>query len=312
MPSYRLLLIVPVLLCVGLSGAGCSKTPATPAASNDVSTGASAPAPLAAHAPAPSVDSPATAAGSSAATPGVLPAATAPGGTVPTATGKVVDTMDSGGYTYVRLDTGSQKLWAATAPIKVKVGQELTIPLEMPMQNFHSSTLKRDFPVIYFASRVARGGEPLPARGATPSQAGSGGQATPAGQAAPAGQMPPGHPPVGAGASKSMTVTEVIKTAPGGTSVADVWAKRASLSGKQVVVRGKVVKFLSGIMGKNWVHLQDGTGKAADGTNDLTVTTDGDAKVGDVLTATGTLAVDKDFGAGYKYGAIVEGATLAK
>ena len=66
-------------------------------------------------------------------------------------------------------------------------------------------------------------------------------------------------------------------------------------------------------MGKNWVHLQDGTGSRQDGTNDITVTTDaGAAKLGDVLTATGTLAIDKDFGAGYRYGAIVEGATLAK
>ena len=71
----------------------------------------------------------------------------------PQVTGTVVEAMDAGGYTYVRLDTGAQKIWAATSPIKVKIGQELTIPLEMPMENFHSQTLGRDFPVIYFASR---------------------------------------------------------------------------------------------------------------------------------------------------------------
>jgi len=301
--TVRSIAIFTALATASLVGA-CSRQPA-PAA--DTSTATAAPA----ERPADPIPPPSPAA--MAAHASTAPAAAAAtSGSVPTASGTILETMDSGGYTYVRLDTGKDKIWAATAPIKVQVGQELTVSLEMPMQNFHSSTLNRDFPVIYFTSRVARGGEPLPARGAVPAQAASGGQDAAAGQAPPAGQMPPGHPPVGAGATKTVTVTEVIKPAPGGTSVADVWAKRASLGGKQVVVRGKVVKFLAGIMGKNWIHLQDGTGKAADGTNDLTVTTDADAKVGDVLTATGTLAVDKDFGAGYKYGAIVEGATLAK
>ena len=124
--------------------------------------------------------------------------------------------------------------------------------------------------------------------------------------------MPPGHPAVGAGTQSPVTVTGVIAPPAGGLSVADLWARRTSLSGKTVVVRGKVVKFLGGIMGRNWVHLQDGTGNAKDGSNDVTVTTDGDAKPGDLVTATGTLAIERDFGAGYRYGAIIEGATLSK
>jgi hypothetical protein len=226
-----------------------------------------------------------------------------------TATGKVVETMDAGGYTYVNLETASGKIWAATSPMKVQVGQVLTVPLEMPMQNFHSSALKRDFPLIYFASRVSHGGEPLPARAAAPAPAGMPPQAQ---GPAPAPQaMPPGHPQVGSAGAGPVTVTEVIPPPAGGISIASLWATRTSLAGKTVVVRGKAVKFLSGIMGKNWVHLQDGTGTAKDGTHDITVTTDATVKPGDVVTAKGTLAVDKDFGAGYKYGAIVEGATIA-
>jgi hypothetical protein len=96
----------------------------------------------------------------------------------------------------------------------------------------------------------------------------------------------------------------------GGTSVVDIWANRKALAGKAVTVRGKVVKFNGGIMGRNWIHIQDGTGKPDAGTHDLTLTTDAPAKVGDVITATGTVAVDKDFTAGYKYAVIVEGARL--
>jgi hypothetical protein len=73
-----------------------------------------------------------------------------------------------------------------------------------------------------------------------------------------------------------------------------------------------VVKFNGGILGTNWIHLQDGTGSAENGTNDLTVTTSGTASVGDVVTATGTLVTDKDFGAGYTYAVMLENAELTE
>ncbi|MBI5193179.1 MAG: hypothetical protein HZA08_07020 [Nitrospirae bacterium] len=90
--------------------------------------------------------------------------------------------------------------------------------------------------------------------------------------------------------------------------VEEVFAKKDTLSGKKVTVKGEVVKFNSGIMGKNWVHIKDGSGKP--GTNDLTATTKDTAKVGDKVMVTGILAVGKDFGAGYKYDAIIEDAVV--
>jgi hypothetical protein len=77
-----------------------------------------------------------------------------------------------------------------------------------------------------------------------------------------------------------------------------------------VTVRGTVVKFNGGILDRNWLHLQDGSGKAADGTNDITVTTDAVAKVGDVVTVTGTVVLDKDFSAGYAYPLMLEKAKI--
>ncbi len=90
--------------------------------------------------------------------------------------------------------------------------------------------------------------------------------------------------------------------------VEEVFAKKDTLNGKKITVKGEVVKFNSGIMGKNWVHIRDGSGKP--GTNDITATTNDTANVGDKVVVTGTLAVGKDFGAGYKYEAIMEEATL--
>lgn len=220
-------------------------------------------------------------------------------------TGKVVETMDSGGYTYVRLQSEKDKkdVWIAASQMVIKTGDRLTVPLEMPMTNFHSPSLNRDFPLVYFVSQVAGEGQSL---GAAP------GAAAPplmssrdSGMASQAGASP--H--TGAPQSGPATVKPNAPPA-GGLSVADTWAKRASLAGKPITVRGTVVKVNNAIMGVNWFHLQDGSGKAADGTNDLTVTTDAIVKVGDVITVTGTVAVKKDFGAGYAYEVIVEKATV--
>jgi len=127
------------------------------------------------------------------------------------------------------------------------------------------------------------------------------------GTAAPAG-MPMGHPPVGT-SNEAMTVEAgSIPVAEGGLTIEGVFAKKAELVGQPVTVRGKVVKATAGVMGTNWYHLQDGTGAA--GSNDLTVTSDAAAKVGDVVVIAGTVATDKDFGMGYTYDVIVEKATL--
>ena len=102
-------------------------------------------------------------------------------------------------------------------------------------------------------------------------------------------------------ADKVAAAKDVVK-------VEEVFAKKDTLNGRKITVKGEVVKFNSGIMGKNWVHIQDGSGKP--GTNDLTATTQDSAKVGDKVIITGTLAVEKDFGAGYIYEAIIEEASM--
>jgi hypothetical protein len=79
-----------------------------------------------------------------------------------------------------------------------------------------------------------------------------------------------------------------------------------------VAVRGTVVKFLPQILGKNWVHLRDGSGSATGKDEDLTVTTQDTAAVGEVVTATGTVFTDRDFGSGYTYPVILEEAKLSR
>jgi tRNA U54 and U55 pseudouridine synthase Pus10 len=120
----------------------------------------------------------------------------------------------------------------------------------------------------------------------------------------------PGHPNV-ANTALDGPVEKVAKAAgPDARTVAEVYAQRAQLKGKPVVVQGKVVKVSNNIMGKNWVHLRDGSGSESDGTNDLLVTTKNAAQTGVVVTVRGVVHTDVDLGMGYTYKALVEDATL--
>jgi len=95
-------------------------------------------------------------------------------------------------------------------------------------------------------------------------------------------------------------------------TVAEINAKAQDLKDKPVVVRGKIVKYNPAIMGKNWLHLRDGSGSAADGTNDILVTTVAEAKLGAVVTIKGIARTEKDFGSGYAYKVIIEEASIEK
>ena len=210
----------------------------------------------------------------------------------PGKTGKVLETMDAAGYTYVQVDTGSETFWAAAPQFAVAVGDDVVVPEGMPMPDYHSKTLDRNFDMVYFVPSVMVGG----AEGV-------------------ASEMPAGHPPMTGeqgGGSTTVTETDVdlsgITAAEGGQTVAEIFAQKAEFSGKPVKVRGKVVKFSPEIMGKNWIHIQDGTGEA--GMNDLTATTSAMAQTGDTVTISGTLVTDKDFGYGYAYDVIIEDAEV--
>jgi hypothetical protein len=210
--------------------------------------------------------------------------------------GSVIETMNSGGYTYVRVDTGDEEIWAAAGQFEIAVGDRVSFPLETPMQDFHSNTLDRDFELIYFASFIVPEGE------------------MPAASPQTAMELPPGHPSLDAFAMDQPPAgaAGAIAQPAGGMTIAEVWSNRAELSGSSVTVSGRVAKYNAAILGRNWFHIQDGSGELAEGTNDLTVTTTTDLAVGDVVTVTGIVATDRDFGAGYTYTVMLEDAAVVK
>jgi hypothetical protein len=200
--------------------------------------------------------------------------------------GTIKETMNSGGYTYVLVKTATEEVWAAAPETTVKVGDKASFPSGMAMENFHAASLKRDFDVIYFVSALTVNGSVVAASGA--------------GKAA-------GAAPAKPTASLQVDVKGIEK-AKDGKTIGDLFASKAEMKDKPVSVRGLVVKYNAGIMGSNWLHIKDGSGAA--GTDDLTVTTQGTAKVGDTVLITGVVRLEKNFGAGYKYDLMVEDAKV--
>lgn len=200
--------------------------------------------------------------------------------------GEVLEVKSVESYTYLRLSTPNGEYWAAVARAPVQKGATVTLENVMVMTNFESKSLKRTFPTILFGT--LRGAAPIPSS---------------------AHAMGTAYPTLA-----KMTVTSDMRvpkaSGENAMTVAEIVTKSAELKDQTVLVRGKVVKYNPEIMGKNWVHLRDGTGSAVDSTNDLLVTTTNEAKIGDVVTAKGVVRTDKDFGSGYSYHVMIEEATL--
>ncbi len=206
-----------------------------------------------------------------------------------TLSGKVVETMDSGGYTYVCLEKKGKKTWAAIPKMKVSVGQQISLMPGAEMVNFTSTSLHRTFDSIIFSTGPASGASSAGKENADKKTSGSKTASSPA---------------------KDIKVAKA--TGPDAYTVGEIYEKRTALNEKTAVVKGKVVKVSGGIMGKNWIHLQDGTGDPKQGTNDLVVTSDEIPSAGDVITVKGTVFKDKDFGSGYKYAVIIEKASIQR
>jgi hypothetical protein len=203
-----------------------------------------------------------------------------------TLAGAIVERIDAAPYTYLRIATAAGEEWAAVNQTDAKVGDKVSVSGAV-MEGFQSKTLQRKFDRIVFGTLAAPSAPTALAEPAEPGAA---------------------HTAAAAGSGAKVPVAE----GPGATTIAALYQNRASLAGKEVAVRGKVVKVNSGIMGKTWLHLQDGSGSAASADHDLTATTTSPVKLDEVVTVRGALRLDRDFGSGYRYAAIVEDATVQR
>jgi len=202
-------------------------------------------------------------------------------------TGPVLEQLPASPYVYIRIKTSGGDVWAAVPEAKLEIGTVVTVVSPMLMTKFESTSLKRTFDEVYFGVLATAG-------------AAAGGAG--------------GNPHAGVPRAAAPVVVGKVAKATGADArtVAEVWAQKAGLEGKAVTIRGVVVKVNDGVMGKNWIHLQDGSGDAKQGSNDITVTSLDRAAKGETVTIKGTVHTNRDFGSGYSYPVMVEDAKILR
>lgn len=183
-------------------------------------------------------------------------------------------------YTYMYVTEGIKSYWLATAKREASKGKTYLYKGGLMKTNFESQDFKRTFDTIYLVSNVIDATE------------------HPGGDLSAGNAVSPSTPTTGK--ASNVAVKDAVK-------LSDLMANKAKYAGKTITVSGECVKVNNGIMGKNWVHIQDGSkekGKALD----LTITTNLNIPVGSNVALTGKIVLDKDFGAGYRYDIIMEDA----
>lgn len=200
------------------------------------------------------------------------------------------EVIHASNYTYILVSEDRQEYWIAIPYTEIEVGKSFFFLGGMAMKDFYSKDLDRTFDLVYFVDEIFDEAPDMTQQ-----------------ELDPHGQAASSHLQTGRQAIEQVQGIS-IETAPGGVSIAQIFASPASFSGKSIILRGQVVKVNEGIMGKNWVHIQDGT--VYEGKYDITVTTNVVPKVGNTITLEGVLSIDKDFGAGYTYDVIVEDARV--
>lgn len=188
--------------------------------------------------------------------------------------------MHASRYTYLNVTEGDKDFWIAIPYTEVEKGDKYYYKGGVLMYNFESKEHNRVFETLYLVSGVSK---------------------TPNLDTYATGYYP-------ALEDEEELAVQSIDPIAGGTSISDLFSDPRSFSGKTITIKGQCVKVNRNIMGRNWVHIQDG-GKGNSDTNlDLTVSTQEEINVGDIVVLEGVIATDKDFGSGYRYDIIMEEA----
>lgn len=201
--------------------------------------------------------------------------------------GTVAESIDAGGYTYLRLE--EPDIWLATSSLQVATGDQVEYSGGMEMRDFHSKALDRAFESIWFVQEVRVVGKDIAALHDTAGQAGGF-----------------DHAGIGAPDVASAPAAGDIPALDGGATVAGLVADPGSLEGQTVRLRARVTKVSANIMDRNWITLQDGSGTNPE--DKLIATSTQSVSAGDVVIASGTLRSDVDIGSGYRYEVLLEDA----
>lgn len=193
----------------------------------------------------------------------------------------VQEVVHAGGYTYLRVTGDNGENWLAVPRMVAKPGDIFYHRDGMPMKDFKSKELNKTFPLVWFLDKVYENPDEIKKP-----------------------VMPANH---STGSKVDVKKAEItIESVEGGITIAELYTNKEKYQGQHVKIRGEVTKFNANILNTNWIHLQDGT--EYNGKFDLVVTSKAKFKVGEIITVSGKVTLDKDFGHGYFYEVIIENA----
>ena len=206
---------------------------------------------------------------------------------LPVQTGVVAEMVEVENYTYIRLEAEGDEVWIATLPIWVSPGDVVQFSGGAVMKDFHSETLGKTFDSILFVDSLQVADE----------QAGR-------------DIVAEAHAQAGAADDPSADTEPMAPITPvgDGRTIADIFGGYPNEEGQSVQLRARVVKVNSGILGKNWVTLKDGTGTAPN--DQIVSTTQQTVALGDLVDVTAVIRQDVSLGYGYDYSLLLEEATF--
>jgi hypothetical protein len=191
----------------------------------------------------------------------------------------VEDVVQTKKYTY--LNVVEEKLppyWIAISKAEVEKGETFIYTGGLKMRGFKSAELDRIFDELILVSNISRMGSSQPLM-------------------------------VNEGMKDQTTEVknpEKIVPVKGAVPIAELLANPAKYEGKVITVTGRCTKVNHQIMNRNWIHIEDDSKKP----KELTITSQEIITLGSVGVFEGKIALNKDFGAGYRYDIIMEEARL--
>lgn len=195
----------------------------------------------------------------------------------------VQEVLYTSNYVYLKVSEGPEQYWIATNKIEVNPGETYMYKGGLVKINFKSKELEREFDKVYFVNKIVgeNGHMPKEIAGTAPKENPEEKVQTP---------------------QKAGTSSSEITPFEGSISISEIVNNPKKYEGKEVQITAKCVKLNKNIMGRNWMHFQDGTANDYD----LIVTADKFVPVDFIVTMTATVALNQDFGAGYSYEIILE------
>ena len=188
-------------------------------------------------------------------------------------------------YVYVRVKENGEEYWIAAMKTEVTPGNTYYFREGVMKTDYESKEYNRLFKKIYLVPSLVSEKHGL--------------TNNPAPSMSKTAENTAGNPSGG-------PTEPIVKK--GSVSIAELVNNADKYQGQTVQVTGRCVKINPNIMKRNWIHLKDGSKDDFD----LVVTSQEFVKEGETVTFKATVALKKDFGAGYYYDLILENGVRAE